>query len=75
MAEESARESRNASRPTFENKLSKCSRAFDVDNKGYLSPAQQRMRSLDSQGKGFLTNEQVRNRVLLLFYSTGSQRY
>ena len=40
--------------------LSETSRHYDTEGKGFLSPAQQRMRSMDTKGMGHLTNEQVR---------------
>lgn len=36
------------------------SAAFDVNDKGYLSPVEERIRSMDKEGLGYLTNRQVR---------------
>lgn len=42
-----------------ENKLSKTSKLFDVDGDGELNEIEQKMRDLDSSGKGHLSNEAV----------------
>lgn len=61
VAMEAGVEQSNHNRPTFNasSRLSFISKAYDIRHEGKLDETEQKMRAMDREGRGYLTNQQV----------------